>query len=76
MHAFTLTKETKDQMIVAIQDYYLREKQEEIGNIEAGFLLDFFMEKLAPTFYNQGIRDAHQFVSEKVEDLFELEKMD
>ncbi|WP_235182849.1 DUF2164 family protein [Gracilibacillus boraciitolerans] len=42
--------------------------------MEAGFLLDFFMVEFAPTFYNQGVKDAHQFLSEKLEDVFEIEK--
>ncbi|SHN28074.1 DUF2164 domain-containing protein [Gracilibacillus kekensis] len=73
---FTISKEKKEEMITSIQDFYLNERQEEIGNLEAGFLLDFFMNEIAPTFYNQGIKDAHQFLSEKLEDVFEIEKIE
>ncbi|MGP4042109.1 DUF2164 domain-containing protein [Gracilibacillus sp. D59] len=72
---FSISKEMRDEMIIAIQDYFAAERQEELGNLEAGFILDFFMLEIAPTFYNQGVRDAHQFLSEKLEDVFELEKV-
>ncbi len=71
---FSLPKEKRDEMINAIQDYFAAERQEELGNLEAGFILDFFMINIAPTFYNQGVKDAHQFLSEKLEDVFEIEK--
>ncbi|WP_058306072.1 DUF2164 domain-containing protein [Gracilibacillus massiliensis] len=73
---FTISREKKEEMVTSIQDFYLNERQEEIGNLEAGFLLDFFMVEIAPIFYNQGIRDAHQFLSEKLEDVFEIEKIE
>ncbi|MGN8646855.1 DUF2164 domain-containing protein [Gracilibacillus sp. HCP3S3_G5_1] len=71
---FSLSKENRDDMISSIQDYFAVERQEELGNLEAEFILDFFTNEIAPTFYNQGIRDAHQFLSEKLEDIFEIEK--
>ncbi|WP_018932536.1 MULTISPECIES: DUF2164 domain-containing protein [Gracilibacillus] len=73
---FSLPKEKRDEMIIAIQDYFAAERQEELGNLEAEFILDFFMVELAPFFYNQGVKDAHQFLSEKLEDVFEIEKVE
>lgn len=71
---FSISRDKREEMITSIQDYFLNERQEEFGNLEAGFLLDFFMVEFAPTFYNQGVKDAHQFLSEKLEDVFEIEK--
>ncbi|SFM51818.1 Uncharacterized conserved protein, DUF2164 family [Gracilibacillus orientalis] len=73
---FSLAKEKQDEMINTIQNYFATERQEELGNLEAGFILDFIMVEIAPTFYNQGVRDAHQFLSEKLEDVFEIEKIE
>lgn len=32
------------------------------------------MREIAPTFYNLGVRDSHTYVSNKLDDLFEIEK--
>jgi len=69
-----LTKEEKEQMISRIQAYYQRERGEQIGELKAMMILDFFNEELAPTFYNRGIRDAHAYMTVKIDDLFEIEK--
>ncbi|MFC4401534.1 DUF2164 domain-containing protein [Gracilibacillus xinjiangensis] len=71
---FQLTKEKREEFIHLLQDYFFNERGESIGNLEAGFILDFIIKELSPTFYNIGIRDAHTFLNDKLEDLFELEK--
>ena len=74
MKNFKLTKETKQQIIFDIQKYFSDERNEEIGNLSAELLLQFIIEKVGPAIYNQGIHDAHSFVSEKIEELYGLEK--
>lgn len=69
-----VSKEKRDEMISAIKTYFLTEREEEIGDLAAGFILDFFIEKLAPEFYNQGVYDSYQFINEKVEDLLGIQK--
>ncbi len=74
MKNFKLTKETKQQIIFDIQKYFSDERDEQIGNLSAELLLQFIIEKVGPAIYNQGIHDAHSFVSEKIEELYGLEK--
>ena len=74
MKNFKLTKETKQQIIFDIQKYFSDERDEQIGNLSAELLLQFIIEKVGPSIYNQGIHDAHSFVSEKIEELYGLEK--
>ena len=69
-----LTKERREEMVSEIQNYFLKERDEEIGNLAAGLILDFIMEKIAPEFYNQGVFDSHQFMKDSAEDLFALRK--
>lgn len=69
-----LSREIKKQAIEDIKTYFTNEREEEIGDLGAGLLLDFFIEEVGPVLYNQGIRDAHLFLSEKLEDLYGLEK--
>lgn len=69
-----LSKETKDEMISLIQEYYEKEQDEQIGHLKAMLILDFFLEKLAPQIYNQGVEDAYTFISMKLDDVFEIQK--
>jgi len=69
----TISKEEKEKLISEIQEYFLEERNEELGNLAAGFILDFIIDNIAPTFYNQGIRDSIRYMNERVEDLYGLE---
>ncbi len=56
-------------MIKKIQIYIKEEFGESIGELRAGFLLEFFMKELGPSIYNQGINDAQAFIQDKLIDL-------
>ena len=56
-NAIKITKEQRDEMIAAIKHYFLKNREEDIGDLQAGLVLDFILEELAPEFYNQGISD-------------------
>lgn len=64
----------KKAMIRAIKKYFAEERKEELGDLAALLILDFFMDKLGPEIYNQGLQDAHAYMSEKLEDLYGLSK--
>lgn len=61
-----ISKENKEQMINKIQEYYFRERSEEISHLAADILLDFIKKDLGPYFYNQGIQDASKLVEQKM----------
>jgi len=73
-----LKKEDKDQIVEKIQNYFEFELEHELGQFDAGFLLDFLQEELGPYFYNQGLYDAQAVIASKVEEIengiFEIEK--
>lgn len=71
---FKLSKEKKDEMLELIQIYFKEELDEEIGTLKAMLILDFIMEKLAPAFYNLGIEDSHHYMTDKIDDIFEIQK--
>jgi len=48
-----LTKERRDELVSEIKNYFLKEREEEIGDLAAGLVLDFIVEKIAPEFYNR-----------------------
>ncbi|MCG9966670.1 DUF2164 domain-containing protein [Pelotomaculum terephthalicicum JT] len=51
-------------MISAIQTYFLNEREDKLGDLAASLILDFFIEKLAPEFYNQGVYDSYIYMSD------------
>jgi uncharacterized protein (DUF2164 family) len=69
-----LTKEKRDEMILAIKNYFLKERGEETGDLRAGLMLDFIREELAPEFYNQGVTDAYTYMQDMIEDLLSIRK--
>lgn len=68
-----ITKEEKQNMILLIKEYFYNEREEEIGDLAASMVLDFFINKLAPSFYNKGIEDSYKFLNDKISDLLGLE---
>ena len=69
-----LNTEQKDIMIGEIQRYFANERDEDLGDLAASLILNFFVEKLGPEMYNQGIQDAQRYMEERVMDMLELEK--
>ena len=69
-----VTKEQRDEMIAAIKHYFLKNREEEIGDLQAGLMLDFIVEELAPEFYNQGVSDSYTYINDTIEDLLSIRK--
>ncbi|MDT2047010.1 hypothetical protein CHN50_02140 [Priestia aryabhattai] len=72
--ALTISKEKKKALIEEIQTYFLNERDEEIGELAASLLLDFFVDKIAIEFYNLGVEDSYRYMSDRLEDLFAIQK--
>lgn len=70
---FKLNKEKREDMIKSIKYYFSEERDEDLGDLAAGFILDFFIEELAPEFYNIGVADSYKFLSEKLEDIYSIQ---
>ena len=68
-----LSKEKRDDMLAAIKTYFLTEREEELGDLGSGFILDFIIDKLAPEFYNQGVYDAYKYMEDRVEDVLSIQ---
>jgi len=69
-----LTKEQRENMISEIKSYFSTEREEDLGDLAAGFILDFIMEKIASEFYNQGVYDSYKYMKESAEDLLAILK--
>ncbi|HEY3421485.1 MAG TPA: DUF2164 domain-containing protein [Methanomassiliicoccales archaeon] len=68
-----LTKEQRTDMITSIKRYFQKERGEAIGDLGAGLLLDFIIERLAPEFYNQGVNDSAKYIGDRIEDMMSIQ---
>jgi len=64
-----LTPDQRKKAIQSIGRYLKEELEQDIGEMQAGFLLDYFLAEIAPVAYNQGVSDARIFLDEKLQDL-------
>jgi len=70
----TLAKEKREGMIAAIKNYFLNERDEELGDLASAMVLDFIIEELAAEFYNQGVYDSYKYMNDRCEDLLSIQK--
>lgn len=66
--AMTLSDEQRKRSIASIRRYFA-ENIEEIGDLKASLLLDFYLKEIAPCIYNQAIADAQSYLQDKLSDL-------
>lgn len=64
-----LSDETRKKAIKEIIAFFQTERDEEIGQLAADSLLDFFIEKIGPQLYNQGIDDAKDSLRKEIENI-------
>ncbi|WP_409193629.1 DUF2164 family protein [Clostridium perfringens] len=57
-----------------MKTYFYEERDEELGDLASNMILDFFMDKLAVEFYNQGIEDSYKYIIDRAEDLLGIQK--
>ncbi len=74
MDKMNLSKEKKAKMISSIKKYFQDERDENLGDLASSMILDFFIKELASEFYNQGVCDSHKYMSDRIEELFEIQK--
>ena len=78
MPEITFSKAEKDIITNKIKLYFKEELDQDIGQFDAHFLLDFFAEEIGSYFYNRGLYDAQAILERRLEDfgeaIYELEK--
>jgi uncharacterized protein (DUF2164 family) len=65
----TLSEDRRKQAITSIRRFFSSELDDEIGELKAGLVLDYFLAEQAPAVYNQAISDAQSYFQERVADL-------
>ncbi len=78
MEKLEFTPEEKNQIVRKVKMYFEEELDQQIGNFDAEFLIDFFAEEVGAYFYNRGLYEAQALFSQKVDELadsiYELER--
>ncbi|MCJ8315360.1 MAG: DUF2164 domain-containing protein [Pseudomonadales bacterium] len=68
----------KEQLVDKLQRYFSKELDQELGQFDADFLLDFFSDEMGAYFYNRGLYDAQAILTERLdsisEAIYEIEK--
>jgi len=72
------SKEEKQALVEKIRTYMNDELDQEIGQFDAEFLLDFFSDNIGKFYYNRGLYDAQAILEARLdaitEAVAELEK--
>ena len=64
-----ISDEERQSYVSKIITFFAEERDEEIGVIAAGEVLDFFWENFTKPIYNKGIEEAKEMIKEKMDDL-------
>ena len=78
MSEIEFSKQEMEIIVRKIQLYFKEELDQDIGQFDAQFLLDFFAGEVGRYFYNRGLYDAQAILEKRMEDItdavYQLEK--
>jgi uncharacterized protein (DUF2164 family) len=69
-----ISKEKREEMVSDLKEYFYAERDEELGDLAAGLMLDFIIDNLGVEFYNQGVYDSFKYMTDRCEDLLSIQK--
>lgn len=61
-----------EQLVIKLQGYFAKELDQDLGQFDAEFLLDFFSTEVGAYFYNRGLFDAQTIIAAKLEHVGEM----
>lgn len=64
-----LSKETRTALLASVKRFAREELDLDLGEIKASLVLDFCLQEVGPSIYNQALDDAGKFFAERVDDL-------
>lgn len=59
----------RKQVLTSIKRFFYEELDQDIGDLKAELVFDFFAHEIAPSVYNQALADAQTYFVEKATDL-------
>lgn len=67
--AIKLDPDAESRMLESIKRFFSEELEQEVGDLKAHAVLDFCIQEVGPSVYNQAIADAQTFLERAVSDL-------
>lgn len=67
--AIELPREVRAEALASLERYLSENLEERIGNVAAGALLNFFIEEVGPSIYNQAVADVQERLAARVQEL-------
>lgn len=64
-----LTPQERDDAMYSLKKFFSTELDEELTDLRAKMLLDYFLKEIGPLSYNRGANDAEKFFRKHLEDL-------
>lgn len=69
MPEIKFSTDEKALLIDKLQTYFTKEMDQDLGQFEGEFLLDFISKEMGAYYYNKGLSDAQVIVSSKLDDI-------
>jgi uncharacterized protein (DUF2164 family) len=64
-----LSAERKEEIADALSGFYNEQFDEELSDYRASTIVEFMLQRIGPSQYNQAVTDVRKFLMEKVEEL-------
>ena len=78
MSEIDFSNEEKDKLVHKLSEYFRDSFDQELGQFDGEFLLDFISKEIGPYYYNRGLYDARGILESRLEVLteaiYEIEK--
>jgi uncharacterized protein (DUF2164 family) len=65
----SIPDDARKQAMASVRQYFADELGQEIGDLKASLVLDYFLAEIGPAVYNQAIAEAKSFFDERAADL-------
>ncbi|MBT0959770.1 DUF2164 domain-containing protein [Denitromonas iodatirespirans] len=69
MSKIEFSSEEKALLTDKLKRYLADELDQEVGQFEAGFLLDFISSEIGAYYYNRGLNDAQAVIAQRLDDI-------
>ena len=71
MYPIEFSSPEKEILVQKVKQYFESELNQEIGQFDAEFLLDFFSKEVGGYYYNRGLFDAQTIIAGKLDNITE-----
>ena len=69
MNQIEFSKKEKEILVDRFKKYFESELNQDLGQFDAEFLIDFVSEKIGGYYYNRGLQDAQTAIRSKLDDI-------